>query len=279
MASDRRRSFPERSMDDRSIEEIETQIALARVDLGLTLDALAVELAPNHLVAKATTMITQTLRVNRPAGSGPRGGFRVDPLPLALIGLGVAWLAAENAGLIEGILPGAGGSSARPTPDTGVDARPADQRVERIVGRTGAPAIDAERGDPGDGWIHHAAGAARGALRSIRDSGGTMLERAGEYLEGAARPGGGDRGAGRRLIDRIERNPLLFGVVGIACGAILAVFVPASRGERELVADAREDLWEKAEELGHNAAESVRAMAPSPTGAATSGRSPGSFTA
>lgn len=277
MAPDRHRSFPDRSMGDRSIAEIETQIALARVDLGLTLDALAVELAPNHLVAKATTMITQTLRANRPAGSGPRGGFRVDPLPLALIGLGIAWLAAENAGLIEGILPGTGGSSARPTPDTGVDAKPADQRVERIVGRTGAPAIDAERGDPGDGWIHHAAGAARGALRSIRDSGGTMLERAGEYLEGAARPGGG--GAGRRLIDRIERNPLLFGVVGIACGAVLAAFVPASRGERELVADAREDLWEKAEELGHNAAESVRAMAPSSTGAATSSRSPGSFTA
>ncbi len=284
MAADSHRAIANRSASrssagDRSIDEIETEIALVRVDLGLTLDALAVELAPNHLVAKATTMITQTLYANRPVGSASGGGFRVDPLPLALIGLGVAWLVAENAGLIEGILPGLGGSAANPAPATGLGAKPADQRIERIVGRTGAPAIDAERGDPGGGWIHQAMGAACGALRSIRDGGGTALERAGEYLDGAAQPGGSARRAGARLIDRIERNPLLFGVIGIACGAVLAAFAPASRGERELVADAREDLWEKAEELGHQAAESVRALAPDSTGAAAPGRAPGSFTA
>ncbi len=256
----------------RSIDELETEIALVRVDLGLTLDALAVELAPNHLVAKATTMITQALHPNRPGAAARGGGFRADPLPMALIGLGAAWLIAENAGLLDGILPGAGGRAANSSPNTGFDAKPADQRVERIVGRTGAPAIDAERGPTGDGWIHQAVGAARGALRSIRDSGGTVIERAGEYLEGAARPGG-------RLIDRLERNPLLFGFVGIACGAVVAALVPASRGEQELVADAREDLWEKAEELGHRAADSVRGMAPSSTGGAAERRSPGSFMA
>lgn len=270
MAPDRHRSTSDRSISNQPISEIETEIALVRVDLGLTLDALAVELAPNHLVAKATTMITQALHANRPGAAAPGGGFRADPLPMALIGLGVAWLVAENAGLLEGILPGAGGRAAPSPPSTGLDAEAADQPVERIVGRTGAPAIDAERRDPGDGWIHQAAGAARGALRSIRDSGGTVLERAGEYLEGAARPGG-------RLIDRVERNPWLFGLVGIACGAVVAALVPASPGEQELVADAREDLWEKAEELGHRAADSVRAMAPSPTGPATQGRAPGSF--
>lgn len=266
MAPDRHRST-----SDQSISEIETEIALVRVDLGLTLDALAVELA-RHLVAKATTMITQALHANRPDAAARGGGFRADPLPMALIGLGVAWLVAENAGLLEGILPGAGRPAAHSPPGTGPDAKPADQRVERIVGRTGEPAIDAEHRDPGDGWIHQAVGAARGALRSIRDSGGTVIGRAGEYLEGAARPGG-------RLIDRLERNPLLFGLVGIACGAVVAALVPASRGEKELVADAREDLWEKAEELGHRAADSVRGMAPSPTGGAAESRSPGSFTA
>ncbi len=275
---DRHRSTSDRSVSDQSISEIETEIALVRVDLGLTLDALAVELAPNHLVAKATTMITQTLHAYRPGGSASGGGFRVDPLPMALIGLGIAWLVAENAGLLEGILPGAGGPAAHSSPSAGLDAKPADQRVERILGRTGAPVIDAERGDPAGGWIHQAAGAACGALRSIRDSGGTMLGRAGEYLEGVARPGGRALGAGGRLIDRVERNPLLFGLVGVACGAVLGAFVPASRGEQELVADAREDLWDKAEKLGRSAADSVRAMAPSSTGAAAEGRSPGAFT-
>ncbi len=261
-----------------SISEIETEIALTRVDLGLTLDALAVELAPNHLVAKATNMLTQAFNANR-SGTARAGSFRADPLPIALIGLGVAWLVAENTGLLESILPGAGGSAPASPPSPGSDAgRSADDRGERIVGRTGAPAIDAEHGEPGGGWIHQAAGAARGALRSIRDSGGTMLGRAGEYLEGATHSGERAGDAGGRLIERIERNPLLFGLAGIACGAVLAAILPASRREQELVADAREDLWEKAEELGHRAADTVRAMAPDPTEAAIPGRAPRSFT-
>ena len=270
MASDQHRST-----GDRSIDEIETEIALVRVDLGLTLDTLATELSPNHLAAKATTMITQALHANRPGGTVPGGGFRTDPLPMALIGLGVAWLVAENAGLIEGILPGMG-SQASAARNTALAAKPADQRVERVIGHTGDPAIDAERNDHANGWIYQVAGAARGALRSIRDSGGTVLERAGEYLEGAAHPGG-SAGITGRLIDRIEANPLLFGFIGIACGAVLAVFVPASKGEQELVGDAREDVWEKAEELSHRAADSIRAMAADPSGAAP-GRSTGSFT-
>ena len=49
------------------------------------------------------------------------------------------------------------------------------------------------------------------------------------------------------------------------------MLLPSSRREREVVAQAREDLWEKAEELGHRTAEGVRAMARTSSGAADKG--------
>ena len=163
-------------------------------------------------------------------------------------------------------MPGRGGPAA-PGSAPGGDAPPGD-----------AKPADAKPGDakpgsaaPGDGWGHQAAEAARDALRSIRDGGGAALERAGEYIEGAAHSGERARLAGGRLIKRLEDNPLAYGLAAIICGAVAAVLLPSGRREREIVARAREDLLEKAEELGHCAAGSIRAMARDSTDATTGG--------
>jgi len=50
-------------------------------------------------------------------------------------------------------------------------------------------------------------------------------------------------------------------LAGIVCGAVVALLAPSSRRERELVTGTREELWKRAEEFGHRAAESVRAKA------------------
>jgi hypothetical protein len=43
------------------------------------------------------------------------------------------------------------------------------------------------------------------------------------------------------------------------------MLLPPTRREQEFVAEAREDLWEKAEELGHRASDGVRSLAESST--------------
>jgi hypothetical protein len=47
------------------------------------------------------------------------------------------------------------------------------------------------------------------------------------------------------------------------------MLLPASRREREIAIQARNDLWDKAEELGHRAATSMREMAEGSTRATT----------
>ena len=207
-----------RAASRRSMIEIENEIGRTRVELDLTLDTLAVELAPKHLVEKAANMVKRSWSASRLGGMGLGGAFRADPAPLALIGLGVAWLVAEKTGLLGGAAAGRGERPAAPDP-----------------------------------------------------AGGAAFECAGDHTEKITHPGGRACRAGRRLTDGIARNPLLFGLAGIICGAAVAVLLPSARREREVVAQAREDLWEKTEQLGHRAADSIRAMARTSRGAADEG--------
>jgi Protein of unknown function (DUF3618) len=202
----------------RSMIEIENEIGRTRSELDLTLDALAVELAPKHLVERAAKMVKRSWSANRRSGTGLGGAFRADPVPLALVGLGVAWLVAENTGLLGGAAPGRDGRAAAPDPE-----------------------------------------------------GGAAFECAGEHTEKITHPGGRACRAGQRLTGGIARNPLLFGLAGIVCGAAVAVLLPSAGREREVVAQAREDLWEKTEQLGHRAADTIRAMARTSRGAADEG--------
>jgi Protein of unknown function (DUF3618) len=56
----------------------------------------------------------------------------------------------------------------------------------------------------------------------------------------------------------IAANPLLVGLIGLIVGAAVAALLPSSRREQEAIAQTREDLWQKAEALGHRAAVRIR---------------------
>jgi hypothetical protein len=67
-----------------------------------------------------------------------------------------------------------------------------------------------------------------------------------------------DQGEGERPANLIERNPLFAGIIGLGLGAAIAIMLPATRRERQLIARAREGLWQTAEALGHRTAARVR---------------------
>ena len=100
--------------------------------------------------------------------------------------------------------------------------------------------------------MHQASGLAQDALRSARDSGGAILNRAGSYAgDGASR-------IADQLSDAFERHPLAIGAVGIIAGALLATLLPATRAEGRLVGSTRDDLLHKAREAGQQAVARVR---------------------
>ena len=193
---------------------------------------------------------------------------QANRLPLALIGVGIAWLAANNAGLADRFAHdervqaarrqigenanniGIGGTSV-----SGDDAAPTGQ----LLGPDGEPLARAE-GNRSDGWIHHVAGAARGAIGSMREARIATLDRAGDY---AGNAGDLARRAGGQFAERMHRDPWLVGVLGLVAGALLAAMLPPTRSEQQCISDARDELWNRATELGHDAAGRVRELADS----------------
>jgi hypothetical protein len=214
----------------KSAAEIEDEIRRTRAELALTLDALVYRLTPHHLLGKGIDMITESFGKNGVVGINAAEALRANRLPLALIGAGAAWLLVRNLATPNDTAPAAAASSEPP------------------AGRSEA-------------WVHQAAGAARGALRSVRDTGGEMLERVGQYADYADQAKEQARYVGGSVRSAFERNPLLIGLVGVISGAALALLLPATNREQEWLGKTREELWNKAEEIGHEAAERVRDLA------------------
>ena len=104
-------------------------------------------------------------------------------------------------------------------------------------------------GEHGGGWVHQLSDQASGALRTARDRGGAMLDRVGGYA-----------GAGG-ISDAFERNPLIMGAIGVMAGALIAALIPLSDVENELLGETRDELWQRAEDLGEEAVQRVREAA------------------
>jgi hypothetical protein len=242
--------------------EAERQAARTRVELADTLGALddkLTNLTTRHLVEKGFNMIRDSLN-NSDGLNRSLDIMRANPIPIALIGLGTAWLIASNTGVVDRIANDERIEAARRrvtdmASDLGNRAGSMASDMagkigmggsDRPLGQTGNPMIDESGRDGSSGWVHQASDMAQGAMRSVRDS--TMINRAGE-------------GAGRiadQLTEAFERNPLVVGAVGLLGGALIAALLPATRLEDELVGTTRDQLWKQAEGAGQDAISRVR---------------------
>jgi len=241
---------------------LERQIDQTRAELAVTLDALERQLAARRLVEKGFAMLTDTFG----GYDGMTRMIRTNPVPVALIGIGAAWLIASNTKIVDRIAEDERVEAVRRRAadlagDVGNRASAMASNVagrvgqwtgsgDRPLGETGNPLIDQQSRD--NGWVHQMTDMAEEALRSARDTGGAMLNRA----SGLA----GER-AGRvadQLSDAFVRNPLMIGAVGIMAGALIAALLPASRIEDEWLGDKRDELWQKAQQAGEQAMEQLR---------------------
>ena len=202
-------------------------------------------------------MITNSLK-----GSGFGEVMQANRVPLTLIGIGVAWLMASNTGLADRVVNDERVQAARRrigefAGDIGIGGSSSEGSGGQVLGPDGEPLTRADS-DRGNGWVHQAAGAARGAISTVRDAGSAVLDRAGAAGDLASRAGG-------QVTEKLSTDPWLIGVAGLVAGAIFAAILPPTRIEQDYVGEARDGLWNKANELGHEAAEVVRELADSAT--------------
>jgi hypothetical protein len=270
---------------ERSSDEIRRDIERTRAEMDETVDALENRLSPGQLVDQAWSMF-------RRSGSGAGDVVREHPVPLALMGLGVAWLAIERA--------------------TGGDAD-AERRYhgagtyERAEGRVGpyrGDAVTSDEGWPHDtdspGMVAHArdvvsdardgiaekasgirdsiAGKVGGAGEAVSDARdraeeglGTAARRTTE-MAGRAKQQARERAREARygIMSFMDDQPLVAGAVAFGLGLASGLAVPSTPLEDRVIGDTSDAVKETVGETAREIGDQVRHVASSAAEAAFS---------
>jgi ElaB/YqjD/DUF883 family membrane-anchored ribosome-binding protein len=213
--------------------ELEREVEAARGRVDQTVEALKDKMQPRELVDEATRIMSGTS--NRVLTTAVEQ-LRENPIPIALIGLGIAWLAINqtrrrSAG--DAYAPGYYETYEGYDEGEGARARlkaRVDQAKEKLAGAAdrAKESLAKARTGAADG-----AELARGRAAELAE---TARAKAGEY----------SRAARRRFDDTLETEPLVIGAIGLAVGAAIGAALPSTPIERRYVGPARDKAAEKA---------------------------------
>jgi Protein of unknown function (DUF3618) len=306
----------ERDDVDERTREIREEIAETRGEMSETIDAIQEKLKPRNIVADAADRVKsattervrdmadtasqtaqQAMDYTRERASGIVGTTRQNPLPLALIGVGAAWLLTNRSshrGRYQDVRQydrygyernrtreeGPWGDER----DGGVMARLRQNPVPAAlagVGLTWLAFSGRDRGqrswdsgrdrDYGDRWRDPASGPWKGrsgtgeagsTAQELGDAASDMASRTREYASDTAES---MRRMARRRQNQLERmvqeNPLLVGAAALMLGAAFGMAVPETETENELMGDARDSMVGRAREMARDAATQVQQAA------------------
>jgi hypothetical protein len=240
-------------------EDIQDEIERTRGEMATTLSAIERKLSPRQIMDQAV----DTMRELASDQSRVGAIVRDNPIPLALIGLGIGWLAiagtmsrrqgeTESGSYesMEGVGRSWGGSA-----DMGASG-----------GATYGYAAGTEAAADAESAAYGTAGAAEYAAggngQGVRDKAGRLAqeasERASRATQGArqrvnqwtrsARSSASQ--AADRTWENYQQHPLTMGLVAMMAGAALGAMLPTSRREQEFMGGAAEDLVSRARETG-----------------------------
>lgn len=269
-----------------SLANIERENALIRARLAETLDAIEGRLSPNYLMERAMAH----LREEASEWGAEVGAFvRRNPLPMAVLGVGLGWLAvtllrggrergdslADYDAGPEGIYGPAYDEFVEPGDHSaGFDAatRRAERAVAARIGRAREAVADraAKAGDRVGRYArearHHVHDIAEDTRDFADDARDRLADLAGDTVERASHIGDYAKSGAERLQHEVARTaderPMLLGAIGLGIGAAIALCLPGTRVESRLVGARRDELLDELREAGrerlHSAAEAVR---------------------
>jgi hypothetical protein len=245
-------------MTDKSAAELEHEAEVARANVANTAETLRGKMTPGQLIDEMTGMFS--------GGDGSaalnnlRAQVRDNPLPLTLVGAGLAWL-----------MLGQGGSSSSRVSEAryGPRERYGAGEYGSREGWEGDYPSSADLGyrsagsDGGGSITDKVSGAASSAMEmagEAADSAKQTFAGATDSIAGSARSfAGSSRGMGSQARhaaeDIFEREPLVLAALGLTLGTAIGARLPHSRLEDETLGkygrklrDAGEDLYEKSVE-------------------------------
>jgi hypothetical protein len=256
---------------NRQTEQIRGEIEQTREEMAETIDAIQEKLRPRNIVANATERVKAATKegaramadyagdaaetvMNRTRYSA--GGFvhtlRDNPIPTALVGVGVAWLMTN---------------ASRARQDNAGRSR-YDQW------RTGRGAMYGTAGQYGEGHLEGQYGeqSTTGGIRQqVSEMGSELTSRAREYADETSET---IRRTTRRAQNQFQRmmndSPLLVGAGALLLGVAFGLAVPETEQENAWMGEARDSVVDRAQQLAGEAAATIQEKASGVADAAAS---------
>ena len=244
-------------MSDKTAAELEREAEAARAKVAGTAESIRSRMTPGQLIDEFTG-----------AFSGGDGGqalnnlksqVRDNPLPIALVGAGLAWL-----------MLGSGNSGHTARDGSREDAR-FSTRSDIPSSATGsAPQSGMSLGqgarnlaESGSDALHGAADSIGSmmsdAVESVRSTVADAADQVSDAAAGVTRP---VANAGKSAQNLIAQEPLVLGAIGFAIGAAIGALLPTTDVEEEILGGYRDQAQAKASDLldkGVSAAKEIAA--------------------
>ena len=238
----------------RSRDEILAEVESVRSDMDSTLSAIERKLTPGQLV-------DQGLEYLRTSGanefvSNLGTSVKQNPIPVALVGVCLAWLMTSSRSGNASTGSQASGMLRRAT-DATSNAWTGARDQARSTGATLSDAAQSAR-ERFDQARQSVSGTAQSAYERLDQARQTVSGTVQGTVHSAREALSHGADVAQRQIDRarggynwmMREQPLALGAIGIAVGALLASATPRTRVENEWMGDASDRLTERAKEAG-----------------------------
>ncbi|SIT54988.1 conserved hypothetical protein [Mesorhizobium prunaredense] len=237
-------------MSDKSAAELERDADIARAKVADTAESIRSKMTPGQLIDEFTGMFSGG------EGSAMLGNLksqvRDNPLPLTLIGAGLAWLMLGNG------TSATNSAAAAYRKGLARDAFSDPRSDEDFSQGSEASGIGAMLADTAGSVASAASGAAEAAANAATGAKERMTNTAGQLGSSASDIAARTRQSAQ---DLFEREPLAIAAVGLALGTAIGMMLPHTATEDEQLGAYRDKIRDSAEEVFETGLEQAKQVA------------------
>lgn len=230
-----REEILERAEGDDEVAQTRAEIEQTRAGMGETVDALQERLSPENIRNQAKEQVRETARET---GSGFMNTVKQNPIPTAMVGVGVGWLIAKAGGGNDGGSYGTYGSSGGSYDDYygssgGSSTGQARERAGQMSGQAQERA--SQMSNQAQERAGQMAGQAQARASRVGDQAQQQAQRA--------------RSGFQRTL---RENPLALGAAALGIGAAVGLSLPGTSKEDEMMGETRDQLMERGKEAAQD---------------------------